>query len=254
MSSADNARASQAATPALSLRARGISRRFGARVALHPLDMELSAGGALAVLGPNGAGKSTLLRLLAGLMRPTSGVIEIGDGGGLNRVARRAAIGLVGHESFNYRALTLRENLELAARLHGLADVRARAGQSLAKLGLAGFAERRVADLSHGLQRRLAIARALLHEPRLLLLDEPTSGLDPRAAARLGEHLRERATTTGAACVLVTHDLNFAAALSQQALVLVRGHACALPEAALADAATLAQACSAAVARLEAAA
>ena len=231
------------------VRARELTRRFGPLVALRPLDLELEPGETLAVLGPNGAGKSTLLRLLAGLSRPSGGQLEIGTGGA-SRAARRAGVGLIGHATFLYGELTVRENLELAARLHGLSDARERAERGLAALDLGAFAERPAGTLSRGLAQRVAIARALVHDPGLVLLDEPFTGLDPRAASRLVARLREL-SAAGRACVLVTHDLEHAAALADRVLVLVRGRARRLAPEALSSVSALAAAYHEAVARLE---
>lgn len=216
------------------LRTRGLCRRFGARTALHPLDLELEAGRMLAVLGPNGAGKSTLLRLVAGIMRPSAGEVQVRNPHAAAHQAgagRRACTGLAGHAPFVYEALSARENLEFAARLHGLADARARAARMLADFELEAAAERPVRELSHGLTRRLGIARALVHGPPLLLLDEPFSGLDPHAAERLAARL-QTLVQAGNSLVLVTHD-PARAALAGEALVLVRGRAVQLPAEAL---------------------
>ncbi len=205
------------------LRASGLSKRFGPRTALAPLDLEVGAGEALAVLGPNGAGKSTLLRLLAGLARPTAGSLTIGDGAP-SRTAQRRAVGLVGHATFLYPTLTARENLLLAARLHGLSSPAERADRLLAEDRLEALAERRVGALSRGQAQRVAIARALIHDPALLLLDEPWTGLDPRAAERLSERLAAL-HRAGRTLVVVSHDLARLAGLAARALVLVRGRA-----------------------------
>lgn len=235
--------------PAPAIEARGLTRRFGPLTALRPLDLAVPRGATLAVLGPNGAGKSTLLRLLAGLARPSGGRLRVGDET-RGRADRRRQVGLIGHASFLYPALTARENLLLAARLFGLPDAEARADRSLAELELAAAADRRAGTFSRGMAQRLAIARALIHEPPVLLLDEPFTGLDPRAAARLAERLsRVRASATTS--VLVTHDLARAATLADLALVLVAGRAAALAPEALATAGSLEDAYRAAVARLE---
>ncbi len=203
-------------------RARGVSKRFGPLVALHPLDFELAAGETVAVLGPNGAGKSTLLRLLAGLARPSRGEIELA--GARERVGRRSLVGLVAHATFLYPALSARENLELAARLYGVASPKARAAELVEQHELAPVADRLAGALSRGWAQRVAIARALVHEPRILLLDEPFTGLDSRASGVLGERLaRQRSAARSG--LLVTHDLERAAALCDRALVLVRGRA-----------------------------
>jgi heme exporter protein A len=231
------------------LRARGLTKRFGPVTALAPLDLELDSGQALAVLGPNGAGKSTLLRLLAGLARPSGGTIEIGAEAG-TRAQRRRAIGLVGHATFLYPTLTTRENLLLAARLYGLDAPAERAERMLAEEELLAVAERRAGALSRGLAQRAAIARALLHDPKLVLLDEPWTGLDARAAQRLSRRLAAL-QADGRALVVVSHDLARVAGLAARALVLVRGRAAWLAADALRDDAALAPAYAASVARLE---
>lgn len=237
----------------LLLRTRGLCRRFGARTALHPLDLDLDAGRMLAVLGPNGAGKTTLLRLVAGVMRPSAGEVQLRDpraSARLDPAGRRACTGLVGHAPFVYDALSARENLEFAARLYGLKDARARAARMLKDFELEAAAERPVRELSHGLTRRLGIARALVHDPPLLLLDEPFSGLDPQAADRLAERL-QKLVQAGRSLLLVTHDPARAAA-ADSALALVRGRARPLPAEALQTPRKLLAAYSEATAALEA--
>jgi len=231
------------------LRTQGLEKRFGPLVALHALDLELAPGSALAVLGPNGAGKSTLLRLLAGLARPSAGTLEVAAQA-RTRAAQRRAVGLVGHATFLTPTLTTRENLLLAARLYGLDSPAERAARALAAEELEAVAERRAGALSRGLAQRAAIARALLHDPKLVLLDEPWTGLDARAAARLSQRLLAE-KRAGRALVVVTHDLARAAGLADRALVLVRGRAAWLDAAALHDTAALEAAAARAVARME---
>jgi heme exporter protein A len=203
------------------LAARGLSRRFGRVVALDAVALEVPSGSLLAVLGANGAGKSTLLRLLAGLARPTAGTVEI-DGVRAERRAARARVGYVGHATFLYPALSARENLVFAARLFGVRGPHDRAAALLEEAGLADVADREAGGFSRGMAQRLSIARALVHEPTVLLLDEPTSGLDGPASDRLARRLAEL-RTAGRACVLVTHDTALAARLADDALVLARG-------------------------------
>jgi heme exporter protein A len=238
------------------VRATGLTKRFGPLAALAPLDLSLAAGETLALLGPNGAGKSTLLRLLAGLARPSGGVVEIAPvptlhTGNSRRAERRAAVGLVAHATFLYAQLTARENLALTARLYALPEPDARAAALITAHELAPVAERAAGELSRGWAQRVAIARALVHDPRLLLLDEPFTGLDPRAAEKLAERLAGLRGGERAA-VLVTHELPRAVQLATRALVLVRGRARALPAGALASAAALEAAYRDAVAALEA--
>ncbi|MFI5321369.1 MAG: ATP-binding cassette domain-containing protein [Myxococcota bacterium] len=233
------------------VRAAGLSKRFGPLAALQPLDLTLAPGETLALLGPNGAGKTTLLRLLAGLARPSAGALAIGAEGA-SGPARRGAVGLVAHATFLYAQLTARENLVLTAKLYGVAQPAARAAALIAAHELTPVAERAVGELSRGWAQRVSIARALVHEPRLLLLDEPFSGLDPGAAERLAERLAAQRGGERAA-VLVTHELARAVQLATRALVLVRGRARELAAAALASPAALEAAYRDAVAALEAA-
>lgn len=217
----------------LAIAAHALCRRFGPVTALRPLDLEVPKGTALAVLGPNGAGKSTLLHLLSGLARPSSGTLSVGSAGA-SRIARRRQVGLIAHQTFLYAALSARENLLVAARLYGLPDAAARAERLLAEQGLQAVANRRAGTFSRGMAQRLAIARALVHEPAILLLDEPFTGLDPRAAEALAEQLAAL-REAGRTLVLVTHDLWRAAGLADQALVLVRGAAARLAPEQIAE-------------------
>ncbi len=201
--------------------ARGLAKRFGRAVALADLDLDVPAGGSLAVLGPNGAGKSTLLRLLAGLARPTAGSLAIG-GGRADRRQARARVGYLGHATLLYPALTAHENLLFAARLHRVRDAAARCAGLLAEEGLAAVADLPVAGLSLGMAQRVAIARALVHDPSVVLLDEPFTGLDRRAAERLTQRI-EVLHGRGCTIVLVTHDVARAARLADAAVVLARG-------------------------------
>jgi heme exporter protein A len=216
--------------------ARGLAKRFGPVVALHPLDFDLARGGVLAVLGPNGAGKTTLLRLLAGLARPSAGAVALGDAGG-DRRARRARVGFVGHATMLYGALSARENLVFAGRLFGVRDPARRAGELLDRFELDAAADRPVASVSRGTAQRAALARALVHDPELLLLDEPWTGLDARAAALLEALLRDLAGSR--TLVLSSHDLARAARLASDAILLVAGRGRPLDAALLRDPARL---------------
>jgi heme exporter protein A len=201
--------------------ARGLEKRFGPVAALRGVDLEVPAGSSLALLGPNGAGKSTLLRLLAGLARPSAGSLRVGRDD-TDRRRRRGRVGYIGHATFLYPALSARENLIFAARLHGVRDARARADALLTAQGLQAAADRPAGSFSRGMAQRLSIARGLVHDPEILLLDEPFTGLDPAAAERLTEQL-SRLRAGGRTLVLVTHELARVARLADAAVVLARG-------------------------------
>ena len=205
------------------LAARGLRRFFGRLRVLHDIDLTLSPGEALAVAGPNGAGKSTLLRILAGLMRPTAGEVHVlGRPLTGNAAETRRAVGLLSHQSLLYDDLTVMENLTFVARLYGLARPADAARAALEAMGLAGRADESPRRLSRGLLQRAAIARALLHAPRILLLDEPFTALDAASADRLREMLEAR-RAEGLGLVIVTHHLAEVWAVATRVAVLVEG-------------------------------
>ena len=202
--------------------ARGLRRVFGGRRALDGVDFALAAGECLAVFGPNGAGKTTLLRVLAGLLKPSGGTAFI-DGVLLPGGAQaRAAVGLISHDSMLYGALTARENVEFAARLYGIRHARAAAAASLERMRMSHRADTPVRALSRGMRQRVSIARATVHEPRVVLLDEPFSGLDESGAAALTALLDEL-RARGAALILVTHNLAEGLTLATHAAIMREG-------------------------------
>jgi heme exporter protein A len=197
----------------------GLERRYGERVALAGVSVRLEAGQTLAVLGPNGAGKTTLLRVLAGLRRPHGGRARV-LGADLpdERWKLPGRVGYLGHEPLLYRELSGRENLRYHARLHGVAE--SRVSELLEATGMERRADDPLRELSRGMVQRLAVARAVLHDPPLLLLDEPRGNLDPAAAERL-EPLIGRAS--GRTRVLVSHDVEGALGEADAVLRLKRG-------------------------------
>ena len=204
------------------IRAEGLLQRFGAVVAVGPLDLVLRVGERLAVLGGNGAGKTTLLRLLATAARPARGRLELlGLDAGRQRGRLRARLGYVGHQLGVYQALTAMENLEFFATLHGLG--RADAAAAVELVGLASLAGRRVEQLSRGQQQRLALGRAVLHRPELLVLDEPDASLDSEGRSLLGQLF------DGRTVVMATHDSALARQVCDRALLLRAGRAAGDP-------------------------
>lgn len=204
------------------VRLRGLSKKFGGRFALRDLDLTVNSGDGLALFGPNGAGKTTLLRILSLELRPTTGTLSI-DGCDPRSESRniRARIGCISHRSLLYEQLTARENLEFFSRLHGVTDARKRADTLLREFALDTRAEDPVAQLSRGMRQRLSIARALVHEPSLVLLDEPFTGLDRRAANVL-ESLLRRLEERGCTRILITHDIGCGLRLSNCYAVMAR--------------------------------
>ena len=204
------------------LQADGLTRSFGGRRAVHDVTLDLDAGECLALFGPNGAGKTTLLRLLAGLLKPTAGTARINGQLLRGDASARAQVGFISHQSMLYGPLTVRENVELAARLYGLRDHAAAATEALREMRVLDRADSPVRSLSRGLQQRVSIARAMVHRPRVLLLDEPYTGLDALGAATLTGMLA-RLRADGATLVLVTHNIAEGLEVATQAAVMHRG-------------------------------
>ena len=197
----------------------GLERRFGERVALRGITVQVPERATLAVLGPNGAGKTTLLRVLAGLLRPHArSATVLGAKLPDERWRVRGKVGFLGHDPLLYRELSGRENLTYHARLHDVDG--GRVDELLAAVGMDGRADEPLRDLSRGMVQRLAVARAVLHDPPLLLLDEPRSHLDPAVGEAL-EPLIGR--DSGRTRVLVSHDVDGALAESDLALGLRGG-------------------------------
>jgi heme exporter protein A len=192
----------------------GLVRRFGERVVLRDVSLRLPVGATLAVLGRNGAGKSTLLRILATLLRPHAGEVRVlGEALPRRGFAVRGRIGMLGHEPLLYRDLSGRENLTYQARLHGVSGERVE--EVLEAVRMRERADEPVRLLSRGMVQRLAVCRAVLHRPRLLLLDEPLANLDPAAAELVAPLIGRGSGTTR---VLTSHDPR--AALAEADLVL----------------------------------
>ena len=200
-----------------------VSRHFGRRKALSQVAFTCEAGEMVGLLGPNGAGKSTLLSILATLLAPSSGKVEYGDRTSAEAGAEvRARIGLLAHDLFLYPELTARENLSFFGALYGIDDVEAQVSRALDRAGLSARADDQVLGFSRGMRQRVALERALLHDPRLILLDEPFTGLDQSSIERLVERLRER-QQAGCLLIVATHDLDIVDGLLSRAVFLHNG-------------------------------
>lgn len=208
---------------AVALVAAGLEKGFGAGPVLWDLDLTVEWGEFLVIFGANGSGKSTLLRILSGQTRPDGGSVRIA-GFDLRRqgAAARRRVGVVAHRGLLYDDLTGRENLTFYGRLYALPDLPNWVSEVLERVGMSQRADRRVRSLSHGMQQRLSIARALLHRPPLLLLDEPESGLDRDSVAALAGILREW-TAAGRAVVMTTHNAELGLAWGNRAAALSNG-------------------------------
>jgi heme exporter protein A len=199
-----------------------VSRHFGRRRAVSHVSLTVHSGDIIGLLGPNGAGKSTLIGMLATLVTPTTGTIAYGGRAARDLgAALRGSIGLLAHELSLYQELTARQNLSLFAGLYGL-DRRALVDAALASAGLTDRADEPVSAFSRGMRQRLALERALLHRPRLVLMDEPFTGLDDAAVAAVRTRLQTIATA-GAIVVVTTHDLDLADGLVTRVAITQAG-------------------------------
>jgi len=203
--------------------ARGLSRHYGPRRALDGVDLDVPQGAFLTLFGPNGAGKTTLVKMLATLIRPTTGSLSIlGTDPGEEPDLIRQRIGLVGHSGFLYDGLTGRDNLAFFAKLHDLDDCRRRVAEMLDRMGLTERADDPVRTYSRGMRQRLSIGRALINDPDLLLLDEPYTGLDQAASRRLGDIL-SGIGSRGGTVVMVTHHAEEGLRLGTHVGIMDRG-------------------------------
>ena len=201
----------------------GLTKHYGNRPVLRDIDLELPWGEVLSLFGPNGAGKTTLVRLLAGLTRPTGGSIRIA---GLDPERRgievRRLLGVVTHQTFLYDELTARENLRFYARMYGLGNADDRIEEVSATLGSSSYLDARVRTLSNGMQKRVSLARAVLHRPRLLIFDEPEAGLD-QEALDLVEALLEAHRAEGGSAVVTTHNVERGLSIADRVIILTNG-------------------------------
>jgi len=213
------------------IQTRRLSKTFGGCRVLREIDLQITSGECVALTGSNGAGKTTLLRCLAAITRPTTGEVDwFGQGAAANPDHRRL-VGFVAHESHLYAHLTLLENLMFAARMCGVTEPAQRADKLLEQIGLRSWANQQVRKISEGMRKRLALARALIHDPRILLLDEPFSGLDAASRDWLGG-LLDQYRADGCAVCFATHSEEHSRRLADRTLILQRGSLAAHHEAA----------------------
>jgi len=207
----------------MTIEVRNLTKAFGPRVVLRKLNFRVAAGEFVVLLGPNGAGKTTLIRILASLVRPAFGDVRVAG----CRLPQEAAevrrrIGVLSHQPLLYGDLSAEQNLRFYGRMYGLVDLEARVEKALDQVGLAARRRDPVRSFSRGMQQRLSLARALLHEPQVLLFDEPYTGLDQQASELLDDLLRAT-SAAGRTIVMTSHDLLRAAALGDRVDVLSRG-------------------------------
>lgn len=212
-----------AASHAPAISVKNLVKTFGTFYALRDISLQIAPGECVTIFGPNGAGKTTFLRILAAISRPSKGEILI-DGQPLREatLAHHRRLGVIGHQSFLYDDLTAAENLLFYAKLYDVTPAARRVDEVLAEVGLRQRAHDRVRTFSRGMQQRLTIARAMLHQPSLLFLDEPYTGLDQHAASMLTGWL-QKLRSERRTILLITHDLEQGFALADRLVIFLRG-------------------------------
>ncbi len=204
------------------IRVQGLAKWFGKFSALRDLRITVNKGEFIALFGRNGAGKTTFLRIVAGLTRASSGAVLVGEGPGRSPREARGAMGYLSHNTALYADLTALENLRFYAQLHGLPSGDAELERRIERVGLAGRGRDPVRNYSRGMQQRLAIARAFLHDPEILLLDEPFTGLDQAGTDFLKSYLTA-AHSRGATCLMAIHDPALGYELADRLVVISKG-------------------------------
>ena len=202
---------------------KGVIKHFGAITALRGIDLELKHGCCLGIFGPNGAGKTTLLRVIATLARPSAGTVRIADYDAVKEAEKvRPLLGVLSHRTFLYGHLTAYENLQFYGHMFGLKKLTERITEVLQVVDLEDYAHQLVRTYSRGMQQRLAIARAVLHHPKLLLLDEPYTGLDKHAVNLLHD-LIVRLHAESCTIIMSTHDSHHGLDLYDEIAIQRRG-------------------------------
>ena len=205
------------------IEARGLVKKFGNKTALRDVDIILTKGDSLALFGPNGAGKSTLIQVLCSLMLPTSGSVRIaGYDARRDREELRQIVGLIGHQTFLYPHLTAYENLKFYGTMYGVARLNTRISEVLDLVGLSDCRDDTVQNFSRGMQQRLSIGRAIIHDPIIMFLDEPFTGLDQQGREdfrKLILHFRNQGKTV----IMASHHLHLGLELCDRAAILKSG-------------------------------
>jgi heme exporter protein A len=205
------------------IEARGLVKKFGYKTALRNVDIVLAEGDSLALFGPNGAGKSTLIQVLCSLLQPTSGSVRIaGYDARRDREALHQIIGLIGHQTFLYPDLTAYENLKFYGAMYGVTQLNDRITEVLDLVGLSGYRNDTVQNFSRGMQQRLSIGRAIIHDPMIMFLDEPFTGLDQQGSEdfiKLISRFRNRGKTV----IMASHHLHLGIELCDRAAILKSG-------------------------------
>lgn len=210
-------------TAELRIQARKLTKRYERRTVLRDLNLEIPAGQAVVLFGPNGAGKTTLLRVLSTLTRPQRGSLTInGHDAETNAIIVRGQIGVLAHQPYVYDSLTARENLQFFGRMFEVEKAEQRIDEVLRQVELFDRADDQVGTFSRGMLQRIALARAILHKPAILLFDEPDTGLDP-ASVRVLERILAEHCQTGGSLLMTTHDLAFGIRVADRVLIMVNG-------------------------------